>query len=54
MVESVEEIYLPSDSYWQKLVTIHNCFGNVPLEKHQSVLQMSWICKIEHEVCVEG
>ncbi len=35
MVESVEEIYLPSDSYWQKLVTIHNCFGNVPLEKHQ-------------------
>ncbi len=54
MVESVEEIYLPSDSYWQRLVTIHNCFGNVPLKKHQSVLQMSWICKIEHEVCAEG
>lgn len=54
MGEAIERIYLSCDSCWQGLVTIHNYFDNVPLEEHQSVLQVSWICKIEDEVHAKG
>lgn len=50
MVESIEEINLPSDSYWHRLVIIQKYLGNVPLEEHQSVFKVSWIYQIEDEV----